>query len=114
MCFAAEESIWLPRLHADLVNRNPPKAIVLDVDNNGAIDTAKNLSINERNMHIDIHSHFVQEADKSINDLKWNAKVPRGRSANSSETSMTITIILLSQLAVNVRTIVIRYVQFAG
>ena len=65
MCLAAKESIWLSRLLADLLNKNPPQPIVLGVDNNGAIDTAKNASINHRNKHIDIQYHFVREAYKS-------------------------------------------------
>ena len=65
MCLATKESIWLSRLLADLLNKNPPQQIVLGVDNNGAIDTAKNASINQRNKHIDIQYDFVREAYKS-------------------------------------------------
>ena len=65
MCLATKESIWLSRLLTDLLNKNPPQPIVLGVDNNGAIETAKNASINQRNEHIDILYHFVREAYKS-------------------------------------------------
>ena len=65
MCMAAKESIWLSRLLADLRATPEPKRIVLSVDNNCAIETPKNASVNQRNKHIDLQYHFVQDANKS-------------------------------------------------
>ena len=64
-CMAVKESIWLSRLLSDLENNPEPSPIVLGVDNNGAIETAKNASVNQRNKHIDLQSHFVRDAYKS-------------------------------------------------
>ena len=52
-CLAANESIWLSRLLADIQNSIVPPCISIGVDNNGAIDTANNFSTNQRNKHID-------------------------------------------------------------
>ena len=65
MCMAVKESIWLSRLLSDLQNTREPKPIVLRIDNNGAIETAKNASVNQRNKHIDLQYHFVRDAYKS-------------------------------------------------
>ena len=65
MCMAAKESIWLSRLLSDLQSTPEPQPIVIGVDNNGAIETAKNASVNQRNKHIDLQYHFVREAYKS-------------------------------------------------
>ena len=65
VCMAFKESIWLSLLLADLQDTPKPKPIVLSVDNNGAIETAKNASVNERNKHIDLQYHFVRDAYKS-------------------------------------------------
>ena len=62
---AAKEAIWLARLMADLLNSEVPNAIPLGVDNNGAIESAKNASVNQRNKHIDLQYHFVREATQS-------------------------------------------------
>ena len=64
MCMAVKESIWLSRLLSDLQNTPEPNPIVLGV-NNGAIETATNASVNQRNKHIDLQYHFVQDAYKS-------------------------------------------------
>ena len=60
-CFAAKDAIWLSRLLADLTNTPNPQPIRIGVDNNGAIDTAHNMSINQRNKHIDLSFHFVRD-----------------------------------------------------
>ena len=65
MCMAVKESIRLSRLLSDLQSTPEPKPIVLGVDNNGAIDTAKNASVNQRNKHIDLQYRFVRDAYKS-------------------------------------------------
>ena len=62
---AVKESVWLSRLLSDLQNTPEPNPIVLGVDNNGAIDTPKNASVNRRNKHIDLQYHFVRDAYKS-------------------------------------------------
>ncbi len=64
MCMATKESIWLSRLLADLANFDETHPISLRIDNDGAIDTAKNASINQRNKHIDLQYHFVRNAHK--------------------------------------------------
>ena len=65
MCMAVKESIWLSRLLADLQATPQPKPIVLSVDNNGAIETAKNASVDQRNKHVDLQHDFVRDAYKS-------------------------------------------------
>ena len=65
MCMDAKEAIWLARLMADLQNSEVPSAIPLGADNNGAIKSPKNESINQRNKHIDLQYHFVREATQS-------------------------------------------------
>ena len=65
MCMAVKESIWLSRLLADLQVTPKTKPIVLGVDNIGAIETAKNASVNQRNKHIDLQYHFLRETCKS-------------------------------------------------
>ena len=62
---ACKEAIWLSRLHADMLNLESPKCIVLRLDNTGAIATAKNACINQRNKHIDIKYHYVRESVES-------------------------------------------------
>ena len=61
MCMAAKESIWLSRLIA-VLRSTEALPIVLGIDNNGAIETAKNASVNQRNKHIDLQYHFVRQA----------------------------------------------------
>ena len=55
----------LSRLSADLQDAPKPQPIFLGVDNNGAIETAKNTSVNQRNKDIDLHYHFLWDAYKS-------------------------------------------------
>ena len=49
----------LSRLLAELQATPKPQPIVLGVENNAAIETAKNTSVNQRKKHIDLHYHFV-------------------------------------------------------
>ena len=65
MCMAAKEAIWIARLMADLLSSKVPSAIKLGVDNNGAIEMAKNASLNQRNKHIDLQYHFLRDAAQS-------------------------------------------------
>ena len=64
-CLAVKESIWLARLLADLCNHEKPSQVLIKVDNDGAIDTSYNTSINQRNKHIDLQYHFVRDAVQS-------------------------------------------------
>ena len=59
---AAKECTWLSRLLAFMLRNNNIAPIILRVDNQGAIDTAKGTAINQRNKHIDIRYHYVREA----------------------------------------------------
>ena len=70
---ACKEAIWLSRLHADMLNLESPKCIDLRLDNTGAIATAKNACINQRNKHIDIKYHYVRDCvgNKHINPVHW-------------------------------------------
>ncbi len=61
-CLATKESIWLARLLSDLENREKPSIVSIKIDNEGTIDTANNMSINQRNKHIDLQYHFVRHA----------------------------------------------------
>ena len=65
MNMATKESTWISRLSADLQNTAEPELIILGIGNNGAIDTAKNASVNQRNKHIDLQYHFVRHALQS-------------------------------------------------
>ena len=60
-CLATKESIWLSRLLCDLRNKKASSRMTILVDNQGAIDTGNNNSINQRNKHIDIPYHFVRD-----------------------------------------------------
>ena len=62
MCIATKESVWLSRLFADLKVTIEPQPIILGVDRNGAIDIAKNASVNLRNNCIVLQYHFLRRA----------------------------------------------------
>ncbi len=64
-CLATKESIWLARLFSDLCDLESPPTVTIEIDNRGAIDTANNVSINQRNKHIDLQYHFVRECVQS-------------------------------------------------
>ncbi len=64
-CLATRESIWLSNVLSNLTNQTATQCVSLSVDNDGAIDTAKNTSINQRNKHIDLQYHFVRDAVQS-------------------------------------------------
>ncbi len=59
-CLAAKEAVWLSRLLADLKNLSP-RPITIQVDNDGAIETAYNASINQKSKHIDLSYHYVRD-----------------------------------------------------
>ena len=62
-CDATKEAIWLSRLVADQI-------VDICVDNDGAIVSAENASVNTRNKHIDINRHFVRDSVQS-NLVSW-------------------------------------------
>eukprot|EP00171_Calliarthron_tuberculosum_P022613 IDg22613t1 len=61
-CSIAKEAIWLSRLLAEIENNSIVPETAILMDNQGAISSSKNLSINSRNKHIDIRYHYVREA----------------------------------------------------
>eukprot|EP00171_Calliarthron_tuberculosum_P022755 IDg22755t1 len=61
-CSAAKEAIWLSRLLAEIRNTGHSQKIPIFMDNQGAIASSKNQSINSRNKHIDIRYHYVRNA----------------------------------------------------
>ena len=63
---ASKEGIWLRSLHNEIKLWNPSKQpqLIL-VDNNGAIELAKNPKHHDRTKHIDIRHHFIREAMES-------------------------------------------------
>ncbi len=61
VCLATKGAVWLSRILADLNNLKYPQPITIQVDNDGASDTAYNASINQKNKHIDITHHYVQD-----------------------------------------------------
>ena len=65
MCLAAKEAMRIARLMTDLLNFKISSAIALGVDNNGAIESVKNVSVNQCNKHIDLQYHFVRDAAQS-------------------------------------------------
>ena len=60
-CLASKEAIWLSRLHCELVNLETPDMITIGVDNDGSINMAKNVIVNDRSKHIDTQYHFVRD-----------------------------------------------------
>ena len=59
--FACKEAIWLSRLHADMLFLETSQCIELRNGSSGAIATAKNAVINQRNKHIDLKYHFAHD-----------------------------------------------------
>ena len=65
---AAQESLWLHQLLADLQKKKEPaKAMVIFEDNQSAISMAKNPSFHGRSKHIAIKNHFIREQVNSGN-----------------------------------------------
>eukprot|EP00171_Calliarthron_tuberculosum_P009762 IDg9762t1 len=60
-CLGTKEALWLSRLFAGIHGHADPMAVKILIDNNGAISTAQNTSINQRNKHVDIQYHFVRD-----------------------------------------------------
>ena len=60
---AVQEAAWLQKLLADL--RMPSQPIVMMEDNQGAIALAKNPVAHSRTKHIDIHFHYIREAQEN-------------------------------------------------
>ena len=59
---ATKEAVWLSRLLAGMLGKDKLPPIVLKIDNQGAIATAKGTGINNRNKHIDMRYHFTRDA----------------------------------------------------
>ena len=59
---ATKEAVWLSRLLAGMLGKGKLPPIVLKIDNQGAIATAKGAGINSRNKHIDMRYHFTRDA----------------------------------------------------
>lgn len=57
---AACQGIWLARLMADLLKKEPEK-VELKIDNKSAISLCKNPVHHERSKHIDTRYHFIRE-----------------------------------------------------
>jgi hypothetical protein len=57
---AAREGIWMRTFFGEINNRSP-KTVVLNSDNTGAIDMAKDPKFHSRTKHIDIRYHFIRE-----------------------------------------------------
>ena len=64
LCSGLKEAIWLRRLvsNLDLTPALGKEPITIMVDNQGAIDLAKNGSVNRRTKHIDVRYHFCRQA----------------------------------------------------
>jgi hypothetical protein len=64
---AAREGLWIRSFIAE-INNKPPTTIVLNSDNTGAMDMAKDPKFHSRTKHIDIRYHFIREviADEKI------------------------------------------------
>lgn len=60
-CAGTQEALWLRRICKDLnlINDRP---LPIYVDNQGAIDSTRNKSINARNKHIEVKFHFIRDA----------------------------------------------------
>lgn len=58
---ASKEAIWISNILSSL-NQVPPSPVPLYIDNQGCIESSKNVSINARNKHIDIRHHFIRDA----------------------------------------------------
>lgn len=61
ICLASKEAVWLSNLLGDLLSI-PSSPISINVDNEGAIASAKSTGINQRNKHIDISYHYVRDS----------------------------------------------------
>ena len=60
-CLATKKSMQLAGLLGDLEDKEPQQ-FSIKIDNNGAVDTGKNTSINQRNKRIDLQYNFVRDS----------------------------------------------------
>lgn len=60
MASAAQESVWLRQLIAELTNASKPSTLIYE-DNQSAIAMTKNPQFHGRAKHIDIKHHFIRE-----------------------------------------------------
>ena len=62
LSMAAQEAAWLLKLLTDL--QIPKEPIIIMEDNQGAIALARNPIAHSQTKHIDIHFHFIREAQE--------------------------------------------------
>ena len=60
LCASVQESVYLGRLLHELLQKSF-EPVIIHVDNQGAIDLAKNPTHHDRSKHIDIKYHFSRE-----------------------------------------------------
>ena len=60
LCASVQESVYLGRLITELLQKSF-EPVTIHVDNQGAIDLAKNPTHHERSKHIDIKYHFSRD-----------------------------------------------------
>lgn len=60
-CFASKECVWLSQLVADVLGLAAPIPTLLKMDNNGAMDSSRSNSVNQRNKHVDVNYHYVRD-----------------------------------------------------
>lgn len=67
---AVQETLWLNNLKKEILPKVPK--IILHVDNQSAIQLAKNATFHNRTKHIDVKHHFVREAiEADLLELKY-------------------------------------------
>lgn len=76
---AAEKALWQSRVLIDLQDSTDPRPVVLLVNNQGSIDTVKNVSINSRYKQVNIRNYFARDAVFSnllkAYQLSWSEQV---------------------------------------
>ena len=60
LCASVQESVYLGRLLKELLQKSF-EPVIIHVDNQGAIDLAKNPTHHDRSKHIDIKYHYVRD-----------------------------------------------------
>ena len=62
MCNGARETVWLRRLVAGMqVVPHAESPTLVQIDNQAAMDLARNTAVNRRNKHIDVRYHFIRQ-----------------------------------------------------
>ena len=83
---ACKGVIWFSRLHVYMLNQGTSKCIEIRNDNRGAIPTAKNTVINQRNKHIDLKYHFVRDCTLQRKSTCSNDQLPNKTRTSSLNT----------------------------